>query len=115
MAAKLVPNYGRFDFDRFVNSVMTQGLDLDEMRSAFAAECERAVSSTRGRGGPQARADGAQDYAARLRMVLFWFHHFALANKGEEAAVCQKIALQLIEKGDLKPEALDIFKKPSAA
>lgn len=104
---KPTPNYRRFDFDKFIASVIDLG--FIEMFHAFDRECARVEASMSGRGGPQARADGGGQYVARLKRVLFWFHHGALADSGQEAITCHRIAEKLVEKGQLKPEALHIF------
>jgi hypothetical protein len=109
MTKKLIPNYGRFDFDRFIDSVIDLG--FAEMFQAFDGECARVEASMRGRGGPQARADGGGEYVGRLKRVMFWFHHGALADHGVEAATCHRIAVKLVEKGHLKPEALNVFSR----
>jgi hypothetical protein len=106
---KPTPNYRRFDFDKFVASVLD--LDFLEMFQAFGDECARVEASMRGRGGPQARADGGAHYVDRLKRVMFWFHHGTLADNGAEAATCHQIAEKLAEKGQLKPEALNVFQK----
>ena len=105
---KPTPNYRRFDFDAFISSV--HDLGFIEMFNALQNECARVEASMQGRGGPQARADGGADYVARLKRVLFWFHHGVLADRGQEAATCHRIAEKLVEKKYLKPEALHIFR-----
>jgi hypothetical protein len=61
-----------------------------------------------GRGGPQARADGAGDYVGRLKRVGFWFHNgYPAPDNGREDTACHRIAVKLVAKGQLKPEALD--------
>jgi hypothetical protein len=107
---KTTPNYRRFDFAKFVDSVID--LDFLTMAGAFNDECLRVEASMRGRGGPQARADGGAEYVACLKRVLFWFHHNALADKGPQAETCRRIAEMLVKKGQLKPEALDTFLRP---
>lgn len=108
MTRKPTPNYDRFDFGKFVNSKMD--MDYHEMLRAFDQECARVEASMRGRGGPQAQVDGGRAYVARLKRVLFWLQHFALADRGQEAPTCRKIAIKLVDKGQLKPEALMIFR-----
>jgi len=107
---KPIPNYNRFDFDSFISSVLDLG--FIEMFNALQSECARVEASMRGRGGPQARADGGADYVARLKRVLFWFHHGVLADHGQESATCHRIAEKLVEKKHLKPGALRIFQQP---
>jgi hypothetical protein len=106
---KPTPNYRRFDFDKFVASVIDFG--FLEMFQAFNDECARVEANMGGRGGPQARADGGAQYVARLKRVMFWFHHSSLADNGAEAITCHQIAEKLVEKGQLKPEALNVFQK----
>ena len=105
--ARLTPSYRRFDFEQFVDSVMDLG--FMEMFQALSEECVRVEASMKGRGGPQARADGGAEYVGRIKRVLFWFHHSALADTGQEAITCQRIAERLVAKGQLKPEALEVF------
>lgn len=82
---KPIPNYRRFDFDAFIASLSDPGLDFFRTFQAFERECARVEASMSGRGGPQARADGGGQYVARLKRVMFWFHHGALADDGNEA------------------------------
>ena len=105
---KPTPHYWRFDFDKFVDRVIDLG--FLEIFEAFDRECARVEASMRGRGGPQARADGGYEYVARLKRVLFWLHHGVLADSGEEARTCHRIAEKLVEKGHFKPEALNAFR-----
>jgi hypothetical protein len=109
MTRKPIPNYERFDFNKFVDSVIDLG--FSEMFQAFDGECARVEASMRGRGGPQARADGGGEYVARLKRMMFWFHHGALADYGVEAATCHRISVKLVEKRQLKPEALNVFNR----
>lgn len=109
------PNYTRFDFERFVDELLARDLSFVEFFQAFDRECGRAEQAMSGRGGPQARADGGVAYAARLKRVLFWFHHGMLGDKGQEATTCHRLAEKLAARGDLKPAALDAFSKPSSA
>jgi hypothetical protein len=109
MTRKPIPNYSRFDFDKFINSIID--LDSHEMFQALNRQCAQVEASMRGRGGPQARADGGNEYVGRLKRVMFWFHCGGLADNGEEAATCHRIAVKLVEKEQLKPEALDVFSR----
>jgi len=99
--------FERFDFDRLIETVADLG--FLEMANALDNACARAEESMRGRGGPRARADGAGEYAARIKRVLFWFHHGALADGGAEIRTCHRLAQALVTKGHFKLEALKIF------
>jgi hypothetical protein len=106
MTGKPISNRDRFDFDRFMDSIMDLG--FHEMFNALNNECLRIEASMSGRGGPQARADGAGDYVSRLKRVGFWFHNgYPPPYDGREDAVCYRIAVKLAEKGELRPESLN--------
>jgi hypothetical protein len=89
MTRKLVPNLSRFDFGRFIDSITD--LNFTDMGSAVDQECKRVEASMTGRGSPQARADGGAT--------------MSLAS----LAACRQLAVKLIEKGQLKSEALDLL------
>jgi hypothetical protein len=106
MTRKPIPNRNRFDFDAFIDSIIE--LDFRQMFQTLDQECKRVEASMTGRGGPQARADGGGDYVARLKRVGFWFHNGKPPpGDSREVAACRRIAVKLIEKGQMKPEVLD--------
>jgi hypothetical protein len=108
MTRKPIPNPSRFDFDGFIDSIIE--LDFPAMFQALDQECRRVEASMTGRGAPQARADGGGDYVARLKRVGFWFHYGKpTPGHSHEVAACRRIAIKLIEKRQLKPEALDVL------
>ena len=105
MIRKLVGNPDRFNFDQFIEMLLTHD-SLFEMSQALTQECNRVEASMSGRGGPQARADGGQRYVTRLTKVGYWFHYGRLAPDGGEPTACRRLAEKLIAAGVLRPEAL---------
>ena len=107
MTHKLIPNRERYDFDKFIDSIIE--LNFHEMFETLNEECRQTEASMTGRGGPQARADGAREYVNRLKRVGFWFHNGTLVPDGREATTCRRIAEKLIARGDLSPKALEVI------
>ena len=108
---KLVPNRERYQFDRFIRSIADR--DSPGMLRALEGEHTQAQSAMVGRGGPQAVADGAGEYALRLRGVLWWFNNafdFNVPGLSERAA-CRLLAQHLIDRGELPPDILDSAKR----
>ena len=110
MSRTPISNPARFNFDGFVERVLSREGHFLEIGHAFERECAQAEAAMSGRGGPQARADGGREYVARLKRVLFWFHHGALADHGQERETCRRLAERFVASGNLKPEALNIFR-----
>lgn len=104
---QIIPNRNRFNFDVFIDGIIDR--DFAHMFAAIDAECRRVEESMRGRGGPQARADGGGEYVARLKRVAFWFFNGVPVPDGYEAATCRRIAERLVAKDEIKPEALHAF------
>ena len=110
MGRNPAPNYDRFDFEGFVERAISRDAGFNDLTQVFQNECGSVEHMMRGRGGPQARADGGHTYVARLKRVLFWFHHGVLADQGQERDTCHRLAEKLVARGDLKTEALIVFR-----
>lgn len=114
MTRKPTPNHGRFDFDRFVERVCNlENLDKTKLSEALDSEIATVEAKMRGRGGPQARADGGVGYVSRIRKLRFNLENpgtLLQTNDGETAA-CHKIGVKLVENGQLEPDALNVFSK----
>jgi len=92
-----VPDPDVFNFNKMIDSIMDY--DWPRMVRTLNHECERGEHASQ------------LEYASRIRWVLHWFYHNALADGDKERAVCYRIATRLIEKGQMKPEGLDAFGK----
>ena len=111
MSRKPILNRGRYEFERFIDSLIELG--FSEMGEALDHECSRVEANMVGRGGPQARADGGGAYVARLKHVGHWLHQGTLAPGRRESMACWRLAEKLVARGELKPEALDAIKASS--
>jgi hypothetical protein len=103
-ARSLIPHPERFDFARFIASVLD--LSAYEMADAITSEAQSVEAAMRGRGGAQARADGGAAYITRLLALGFWLHHGYVRPHQPELAACRQLAKALIARGEMKPEGL---------
>ena len=98
-----------WNFESFLSKV--KDLAWHEIVKQAQAECRRAQKAARGHGGLKNREDGCVQYAASLKTFL-WF----MRNGGRPAGPVPEFPLYLpviaalVEKGQMKPSALDEFR-----
>jgi hypothetical protein len=103
----------QFSFSKFVNDCI--GLSYKESLAKAEQQVYWAESQTRGgrRGAPKARADGANDYAAELKSLLFYLRSGTKPGSGA-FQMYRPIVQSLVNSGELKLEALNDFNFSSA-
>ncbi|MGP8198385.1 MAG: hypothetical protein ACLQU4_02650 [Limisphaerales bacterium] len=98
----------RFDIETFIQGCV--GLSYVEV-IAKAQEQERwaeSMTAPHRRGAPKNRAAGTSRFAAELRSLLFYLYHGTKPMTGD-FILYEPLVRSLVERGEFKPEALDIF------
>ncbi len=103
--------YNPYDFQKFIDSI--KDLDYHEIMLAAQRRCHDLESISYGRkGAVRAREMGSTQLAEQLKGLLFWLRTMqkpAGLSDGHFASL-RAICENLVRKGQLKPEALNIFR-----
>lgn len=100
----------RFDFNEFLDRMAT--LDYHEILMQANSECGSVERISYGvKGCVRHRADGSVRYAQRIKAFL-WFMRTCTRPLSADESEFQRyrgVAKALVEKGQFKPEVLDLF------
>jgi hypothetical protein len=102
--------YHRYDFKRFIDQVKDK--DYPEIVKYAEAELGRVEHSSRGvRGAPRRRELGSLEYADKVGQFLFFMRRHIIPDDVDEfdRQLYRVVVEQLVNKGQLKPEVLDVF------
>ncbi len=98
--------------NEFVESVIARRLSLDEIVSEARAEIHRTESSShRVKGAPDSRALGSGEYLRFLGSVVFFFQRRKIPAvlSADNFQLLHRLTQYLVDRGDLKPEILELF------
>jgi len=101
----------KYDFEAFVQGV--KSLDYYEIMSKANGACAAAErASYEVRGAPAARAAGSVQFAERLKALLFFLGQGAIpaGSSASDLRLYKEIAENLVQKKQLIPDVLDLFK-----
>ena len=99
-----------FSIREFLAAMVGKG--FPEIFNAADEECGIAEHRSRGKKGKEAKEMGSMRYAASLKSFLF-FLRFGRRPSGisdQEFAMYRPICEALVQKGDLLPSVLELFK-----
>ena len=99
----------RYDFGRFVRRVTGKGY-LEVIQAAIA-ELYTVERKLRGAWWKKAREQGADDYAAKVRGLLFFMDHGVTPDGVDETTfqLFRPICEDLVQQGHFEPESLAVF------
>lgn len=99
-----------FAINEFLEAMV--GKDFTTVFNAADRECEIAEHRSRGKKGKEAKEMGSMRYAASLKSFLF-FLRFGRRPSGisdQEFAKYRPICEALVQRGDLLPTVMELFK-----
>ncbi len=103
-----------FDKNDFVESVIERGLSLDEIVLEVREEIDLTESISYGtKGVPDNRVAGSGEYVRFLRALVFFLECELKAKPArlsdDEFQILLPLAQHLVDRGDLKPDILELF------
>ncbi len=98
-----------YNFDEFLDKV--KDMRLMEIISFGSREGTKADRASHGRGGKLAREAGSLEYVQQVGKLLFFLQNGQRAGgtSNEEFEKYKLIVEALVNKGESKPEILDLF------
>ena len=98
----------RWDFKAFLSRM--ENLDHHYIVEEAMSECWFAQNASTGRGGRKNRESGCLEYAAKVRAFLqFMQHRERSGGSVTEFPLYRPVVAALVQRGQLKPEVLDLF------
>ena len=102
----------QFVFSSFIERIIDKG--YYEMIDAAESEAHTAESISSGiKGCIKNREAGSPQYIQKLKRFLFFLKHISMPHGADmfDISFYKKVTKVLIEKGDLKESAFDVFKE----